>query len=101
MSYMFVNCYALPSLDISSFDTSKVEDMQRMFRQCYELTTIYVSDLWSTASVTDSTMMFYAVHVLKGEAGTKYGDGNPKDMTYAHIDGGTSNPGYFTYKAIA
>ena len=30
--------------------------------------------------------------------GTAYSSSNPKDKTYAHIDGGTSNPGYFTAK---
>ena len=33
-----------------------------------------------------------------GGQGTTYNSSNPTDMTYAHIDGGTSNPGYFTDK---
>ena len=34
---------------------------------------------------------------LVGGAGTAY-NGSHVDKTYAHIDGGTSNPGYFTAK---
>ncbi|MBR7013039.1 MAG: dockerin type I repeat-containing protein, partial [Muribaculaceae bacterium] len=30
--------------------------------------------------------------------GTTWNESNPTDKTYAHIDGGTSNPGYFTDK---
>ena len=35
---------------------------------------------------------------LVGGAGTLYNYFNPLDKTYAHIDGGTANPGYFTLK---
>ena len=30
---------------------------------------------------------------------TVWSNSNPTDKTYAHVDGGESNPGYFTYKA--
>ena len=33
-------------------------------------------------------------------AGTTYNASNPRDKTYAHIDGGQSNPGYFTGKVV-
>ena len=41
--------------------------------------------------------MFYNSTNLVGGAGTRY-DANHVDKTYARIDGGTSNPGYFTSK---
>ena len=42
--------------------------------------------------------MFTGCTSLVGGQGTAYNSSNPKDKTYAHIDGGTSNPGYFTDK---
>ncbi|UKI57957.1 MAG: hypothetical protein L6V81_00295 [Clostridium sp.] len=38
---------------------------------------------------------FYNCTNLVGGAGTKYNSSHV-DKAYAHIDGGTSNPGYFT-----
>ena len=95
MSSMFGACWELTSLDLSSFNTSKVTNMEGMFVGSSKLRTIYVSNGWSTASVTNSTEMFYGCNSLVGGKGTTY-DANHLDMTYAHIDCGPSNPGYFT-----
>ena len=38
--------------------------------------------------------MFYNNTVLVGGAGTVYTSSNPRDITYAHIDEGDTNPGY-------
>ena len=96
MGFMFYYCNSLTSLDLSSFNTSKVTEMDYMFFYCYALRTIYVGNGWSTAAVTNSTSMFYNCTSLVGGRGTTYNASNPRDKTYAHIDGGTSNPGYFT-----
>ena len=69
-----------------------------MFYRCNNLKTIYVGDGWNTAAVTNSTDMFFGCGCLVGGQGTTYSESNPKDKTYAHIDGGPSNPGYFTAK---
>ena len=98
MKQMFSGCTGLTSLDLSSFNTAKVTDMNWMFYYCPNLRTIYVGNGWSTAAVTSSTNMFNYCTSLVGGQGTTYNDSNPKDKTYAHIDGGTSNPGYFTDK---
>ena len=94
---MFYDCSSLGSLDLSSFNTKHVNDMFIMFFGCSSLKTIYVSDLWTTVSVTDGSKMFNYCSYLVGGAGTVY-DANHIDYTYAHIDGGPSNPGYFTAK---
>ncbi|HIQ90010.1 MAG TPA: BspA family leucine-rich repeat surface protein [Candidatus Coprosoma intestinipullorum] len=39
---MFLNCYALSKLDLSSFDTSKVTTMTWMFSGATNLQTVYV-----------------------------------------------------------
>ena len=96
MSLMFADSKAT-TLDLSSFDTSKVTSMRKMFNSSINtnLKTIYVSNKFKTDKVTDSYMMFEGCTKLVGGAGTKY-IGSYEDKTYAHIDGGTSNPGYFT-----
>ena len=96
---MFNGCKGLTSLDLSSFNTSQVTDMSFMFYSCNNLRTIYVGDGWTTASVTYSTIMFAVCTSLVGGQGTVY-DADHVDKEYAHIDGGTDNPGYFTEAGI-
>ena len=95
MHQMFQFCYELTSLDLSNFNTAKVTDIHYMLDYCTNLRTIYVGDGWSTAAVTNSTSMFRNCTSLVGGQGTTY-DANHIDKAYAHIDGGPSNPGYFT-----
>ena len=97
MSNMFEACYMLGRLDLSSFNTANVIDMSKMFHNSNKLTTIYVGGDWSTASVAISDNMFNNCTALVGGQGTIY-DANHIDAAYAHIDGGPSNPGYFTAK---
>ena len=98
MNHMFSVCTGLTSLDLSSFNTSNVTIMMSsMFYYCYNLRTIYAGSGWSTAAVTNSNDMFKNCTSLVGGQGTTY-DANHIDKAYAHIDGGTSNPGYFTAK---
>ena len=93
MTQMFMSSQTR-TLDLSTFDTSKVTNMTRMFRSS-KATTIYVNSKFVTTAVTDSTDMFTGSTNLVGGAGTKY-NSSYVDKTYARIDGGTSNPGYFT-----
>ena len=97
MSEMFNTCYRLTSLDLSGFDTSSVTDMTLMFSYSSKLTTIFVSNLWSATHVS-GWEMFYGCKALVGGRGTVY-DESRTNANYAHVDGGSSNPGYFTYKA--
>lgn len=55
---MFYDCPSLTSLDLSSFDTSKVTTMYCMFYGCKKLTSIYISDKWKTNKVTEDVAMF-------------------------------------------
>ena len=97
MNNMFGNCRGLTSLDLSNFTTETVNNMRYMFYYCNNLTTIYVGNGWSTAAVTNSDKMFYRCTKLVGGNGTTY-DSSHINADYAHIDGGPSNPGYFTGK---
>ena len=122
MAQMFSYCDVLKNVDLSSFDTSNVTDMSSMFRfdreietldlssfntvnvtnmgymfgACVLLKTIYVSTDFVVSQVTSSSDMLFNLPQIVGGAGTTYNSSNPTDKTYAHIDGGTSDPGYFT-----
>ena len=95
MDYMFFASSKVTTLDLSSFDTSKVKNMSNMFASSSNLKAIYVSDRFNTDAVNNSASMFKDCTFLVGGSGTVY-DSSKIDKTYARIDGGTSNPGYFT-----
>ena len=95
MGFMFSECENLTSLDLSSFNTANVTNMKNMFENCDELKTITVGSTWSTEAVTISTDMFANCFKIEGGAGTTYSS-SYTDASYAHIDGGPSNPGYLT-----
>ena len=69
MGYMFRGCSNLTSLDLSSFNTKGVEVVNRMFKECSNLTTIYVSANFAFGSVKDGAKMFYACKKIKGFKG--------------------------------
>ena len=85
MSSMFRDCYALESLDLSSFNTAKVTSLSRMFYICKALTTIYASDKFVTNKVTNGNDMFYGCEKLNGY------DGSKTNYKYANY-----KTGYFT-----
>ena len=97
MRWMFQNCSNLTTLDLSRFNTEKVTTMRGMFSGCSGLKSIFAGNEWSTDNVANGTEMFSDCYRLVGGAGTEY-DWDHTDHTYAHIDGGASNPGYFTDK---
>ena len=94
MDSMFENCDNLVELDLHSFNTSNVTGMSRMFFSCDNLKKITVGK-FDTSNVSISGQMFEYCKKLTGGAGTAY-DENHINGEYAHIDGGQSNPGYFT-----
>ena len=114
---MFLGCKKLTTLDLSSFDTSNIKTMTAMFSTCNSLKTIYVSERWNSsnlqslmAAYTTSSnknshthrWIFYDCDLLKGAQGSSPEgsiDISFVNINFAKIDGGTSNPGYFTYKA--
>ena len=99
MKGMFANTSGFNSVDISSFTTSNVTDMSGMFTSCMT-TTIYAGDKFDTSNLETSSGMFAAATNLVGGAGTTY-DNAHVDATYAHVDGGVDNPGYFTIGTTA
>ncbi len=98
MSFMFDNCCSLNTLDLSNFNTEKVTSMWCMFSQCKNLKTIIINkDKWVLNNNLQSNWMFSGCENLFGEKGSEAIPGC-EDAKYAHIDGGKSNPGYFSTK---
>ena len=93
MSSMFRDCYALESLDLSSFNTAKVTSMSRMFYICKALTTIYASDKFVTNKVTNGNDMFYGCEKLNGYDGSKtnYKYANYKTGYFSKLVGKNGN----------
>ena len=57
MSWMFMGCSGLTSLDVSHFNTQKVTNMEQMFNRCSGLTSLEVSN-FNTENVTNMTSIF-------------------------------------------
>ena len=93
MSDMFLKCNSLNSLDLTTFDTSKVTNMNNMFCSCSSLERIYVGSGWIAKS--SGLNMFLGCEMLEGERGTHY-ESSKTNAYYAHIDGGSENPGYLS-----
>ena len=68
-----------------------------MFYYCTSLETIYVGEGWNTSKAEFTDRMFEYLTSIVGGNGTKL-DSEIVDATRAKIDGGKSNPGYFTAK---
>ena len=90
MTNMFFGCSSLEEIDIHNFETKNVTNMSSMFRICFKLKTIYVSELWNTSLVTDSTYMFLNDTLLTGAV--------PFDSTKTDASMANYTTGYLTYK---
>ena len=100
MEGMFFGCSSLTSLDVSNWDTGNVTNMSYMFCRNELLKTIYAGSRWNTENVTNQENMFIKCYSLRGSSGTAY-DPNHTDASYAHIDGGLDNPGYFSVRGYS
>lgn len=93
---MFAGCPALTQLDLSSFDSAKLTNTSKMFKDDTNLKTIYVSDTWKLNQPKYSTEMFAGCEALTGGNGTAYSFEHV-GMEYARIDTADA-PGYLTFK---
>ena len=102
MSDLFSCATSLVTVDISSFkkDSLTDEGFNHIFNECAKLKTIYATDDFDLTGFNTTTAgVFYKCYALVGGAGTEFDDNALfNDVKYAHIDGGSSNKGYFTLK---
>lgn len=59
MGSMFKSCYLLNNLDVSNFDTSKVKDLSYMFYGCSQLSSLDVSNFDTSKATTLECMFAY------------------------------------------
>ena len=64
MEYMFRECKNLSSLDLSKFNTANVRLMYSMFSGCNNLSSLTLSKSFNTASVLNMASMFYDCYNL-------------------------------------
>ena len=64
MHYMFRGCSSLTSLNIINFDTSKVKTMYRMFSDCSSLTSLNISN-FDTSQVANMAELFRGCSSLR------------------------------------
>ena len=81
MGFMFYDCYALTSLDVSKFDTQNVEDMSNMFAYCIGLTSLDLSK-FNTQNVENMRNMFRRCKGLNSLDLSKFDTQNVTDMSY-------------------
>lgn len=91
MGGMFEYCESLKALDLSNFNTAKVTAMSAMFSNCSSLTTIFCNDDWKSDVVRNSPNMFKNCTKLKGAVA----------YNQTKLDVTMANPttGYFTKKS--
>ena len=90
MNRMFSNCSSLTSLNLTKFNTAEVTDMRQMFNECSTLTTIYASDKFVTTNVEKGSNMFSNCINLKGFIDYK-NNSDKTDHIFANY-----KTGYFT-----
>ena len=99
MNNMFYNCTSVRTIDLWSWTstdgtggTTKTSTGS-MFRNCFELQTIYVGSRWKSASDSSAPNMFARCYNILGGDGTPYQNSeNPGSSIYNKIGGRCVTP---------
>lgn len=81
MQGMFRKSGALISVNVSNWNTSKVQSFRGTFRECTSLTTVDVSG-WDTGNATDMYTMFYSCKALVELGVDNWNVSNVTNMSY-------------------
>lgn len=103
MAGMFTNCVKLPSLDLSTMDTSSVTFMSNMFTGCTNLTEIEGLNSFDTSNVTSMRGMFSFCSSLKEIDVSNFDTSNVTDMDRMFAGAGCAGldlSGFDTRKVI-
>ena len=95
MDMMFFGNASMTVFNLCGWDTSNVTNMGQMFRNNTSLTKINADEGFVVTQVTQSNNMFAGDTNLVGGQGTAF-DSSVVNKTYAKVDGGASDKGYFT-----
>ena len=85
----------ITEIDMSYLIEANITNAYQMFKDCSSLEHIYVYSDWDTTNISTSIEMFKNDFNLQGYQGTTYDD-SYTDATRAHLDNGTTQPGYFS-----
>lgn len=96
LANMFNGCEALTSINLSSFASNSVNNVTAMFKNNRSLKTIVASNSFAVKNKTGSDM-FENCDALEGGAGTTFAAAGVANSSYAQVDEGNTNPGYFTW----
>jgi surface protein len=86
MESMFDSCHNLLSLDLNTFDTTKVTSMEKMFYQCQKINEIKLSNKFKTDNVVKFTNMFSSCYDLKAINLDSFNTANADDMSLMFND---------------
>lgn len=91
--YMFRNCYELTTLDVSSWDlkTTGSVTLRGIFFSCRKLATIDVSD-WNTSAVNTMRSVFRDCYLATPDT-SKWDTSNVNNMQYMFYNARVANPG--------
>lgn len=90
----FAGCASVETLDLSTWNVPNLVEADCMFFEMVKLNTVYANESWNGVAGSSA---FFMASSLVGDQGSKpsqYGWSG----TYARIDGGADNPGYFSVK---
>jgi len=85
MKLMFFGCSSLTSIDFSSFNTSNVRNMSYMFSECSSLTSIDLSS-FNTSNVIDMKYMFFECSSLKSIDLSSFNTTKVNNMSFMFSD---------------
>ena len=88
MGYMLNGCRSLTSLDLSKWNTSNVTNMQYIFAYCSSLASIDISN-WNISSVTNMEGIFYNCSSLTSIDLSKWNTSKVTSMGYMFADCGS------------
>ena len=74
MSKMFSKCSCLKELNLSSFNTNKVNDMSFMFFECLSLTELYLSNFVTNRKTNIESMFKGCFKELQNKISDQYPD---------------------------
>lgn len=80
MNYMFSTCSLLTSLDLSNFNTSSVTNMSFMFHDCFKLQSLIFN--FDTSAVTNMRFMFYNCNSLTSLDLSNFDTSSVTDMNF-------------------
>ena len=88
MGYMLNGCRSLTSIDLSKWNTSNVTNMQYIFAYCSSLASIDISN-WNISSVTNMEGIFYNCSSLTSIDVSKWNTSKVTSMGYMFADCGS------------